>query len=63
MTTTIYTARWDNDQQLYVQSDLGVWSEDGNNWHDDHGGHCCSPEFEAATITLAGGPHDGETVY
>lgn len=55
-----YTAKWDADQKMYTQPDLGAWSEDGDYWHDDHGGYCCSPEFEAATITLVGGPYDGD---
>lgn len=61
-TTMTLTATWDARQGMYIQRDLAIWSEDGDVWHDDYGGHPDSDEFRAAVIALVGGPRDGETV-
>lgn len=59
MTTTELTATWDANQGMYLCPALQIWSEDGDEWHDDYGGHPDSDEFLAANIRLVGGPRDG----
>lgn len=56
------TAKWDANQGMYIVRELGIWSEDGNDWHDDFGGQPDSDEFHAATFTFEGGPRHGEQV-
>lgn len=55
-------ARWDERQGIYIVREMEIWSEDGDEWHDDHGGHPHGDDFEAATFIFDGGPRHGERV-
>jgi len=63
---TTRTAFWDDQSRQYVVTDTGDahewYSQDGDEWCDEHGRAVATAQFDLAAIALHGGPRDGEVV-
>jgi hypothetical protein len=69
MEKTARAANWNGEQYvvnepLYTDDERRAkwFSIDGDNWLDYYANVVDTAEFHASTITLHGGPRDGETV-
>jgi hypothetical protein len=57
------TADWDSEKYIACFGVMTWVSEDGDEWRDSRTGEFpSSPAFTNCSITLIGGPRDGETV-
>lgn len=57
-----FVANWDASTGVYVIPELGVSSDDGDEWLTDDGQPADSHEFNGASVLLSGGPRNGTVV-